>query len=325
MRYLPQLATLVAEAPPGDEWLHELKYDGYRIGCHIGAGGRSARASRPVRLESRNGGDWTAEFPTVVAAARALPVSRALLDGELAVVLPDGRTSFQALQNARRTPGAIDLVYFVFDLLELDGEDLTRRPLEQRKEALRQVLGDDRGVIRYSDHVIGDGARFYQAACAGGLEGIVSKRRADPHRGGRSRGWLKIKCVLRQELVIGGFTEPKGSRAGLGALLVGVYEDGALRFAGKVGTGFTQASARALRERLDRLEAERSPFTPRPPTAVARAARWVRPELVAEVAFSEWTDDGKIRHPSFQGLREDKRARQVRRERPAPAPAGRRK
>jgi bifunctional non-homologous end joining protein LigD len=324
VRYQPQLATLVAEAPAGDEWLHEIKYDGYRIGCALKRG--------KVQLISRNGGDWTDRFAPVAAEAAALPAASALLDGEVAVLLPDGRTSFQALQNALGGAGAARLVYFAFDLHELDGADLRRRPLEERKAALRELLARDRPAregaargrraaeearIRYSDHVLGEGPRFFREACRTGLEGIVAKRRADPHRPGRTTGWLKVKCLARQEFVIGGFTEPEGSRAGIGALLLGVYQEGVLIYAGKVGTGFTQASARALRQRLDRIERPDCGFEPRPAARLlGKGVHWVEPSLVAEVAFTEWTEDGRIRHPSFQGLREDRSPLDVRRERP---------
>ncbi len=314
MRYQPQLATLVKAAPDGGEWLHEIKYDGYRIGCLIQAG--------RVTLLSRNGKDWTGSFPPLVAAARELGVRRALLDGEAAILTADGRTSFQALQNWF-AGGGEGLVYFAFDLLELEGEaNLAARPLEERKEVLRRLLAGGSGCIRFSDHVAGGGARFLRAACARGLEGIVSKRRGDPHRPGRTSGWLKSKCTQRQELVIGGFTDPEGTRAGIGALLVGFREPkgGALRFAGKVGTGFTQTSALALRKKLDAIEVDECPFATRPAGALGRDAHWVRPELVAEVEFGEWTGDGKVRHASFQGLRADKSAREVVREAPAAAP-----
>jgi bifunctional non-homologous end joining protein LigD len=313
MRYEPQLATLVATAPEGDDWLHEIKYDGYRIGCVLKRG--------RARLISRNGNDWSERFAEVTAAAEALSAESALIDGEVAVLLPDGRTSFQALQNALGSRGGAHLVYFVFDLHELDGTDLRRKPLEERKAALRKLVekGGRRGdrLIRYSDHVVGQGPRVFEQACKTGVEGIVAKRRDEPHRAGRTTGWLKVKCVARQEMVIGGFTEPEGSRAGLGALLLGVYEDGALVYSGKVGTGFTQASARALRQRLDRIEQDDCPFQPRPlARLVGKGAHWVAPRLVAEVAFAEWTADGRIRHPSFQGMRDDRSPLDVKRERP---------
>jgi bifunctional non-homologous end joining protein LigD len=314
--YQPQLATLVQEPPSGDGWIHEIKYDGYRIGCRI----RNGR----VTLISRKGKDWTAAFPEIADAAARIAVRDALLDGEVALVLPDGRTSFQALQNAFADPASHNIVYFVFDLLRLDGKSLERLPLEERKKRLRALLGRRKaGRIRYSDHVEGQGEAFLQQACRLGLEGIVSKRRDLPHRPGRHSGWLKTKCTLRQEFVIGGFTEPEGTRVGIGALLIGYYAGGRLVFSGKVGTGFTHALAVDLRRRLDALEQHTCPFDPSPPRSIARHAHWVKPVLVGEVAFTEWTSEGRIRHPSFQGLRTDKNPREVVREKPAdesPAP-----
>ncbi len=312
--YRPQLATLVGSAPAGDRWLHEVKYDGYRIGCFIEGG--------QIRLVSRNGHDWTGNFGEIVEAAKLLGVKRALLDGEAAILLGDGRTSFQALQNAFSGGSRAGLVYFAFDLLHLEGEDLAPLPLEERKAALQSILAragaQDR--IRYADHVLDDGEAVLREACRLGLEGIVSKRRDEPYRPGRNDGWLKAKCIRRQEFVIGGFTDPEGSRAGIGALLVGVHRGGTLRFAGKVGTGFTQKLAAGLRRRLDAIEQGECPFDPRPAGPLGRRAHWVRPELVGEVTFSEWTTDGRIRHPSFQGLREDKRPAEVMAEEPS-APA----
>lgn len=312
-----QLATLVSAPPEGPEWLHEQKFDGYRIVAEL-IDGR-------VRLLSRRFKDWTDHFPTVAAAVAALPVRRAILDGEVAAVQPDGRTSFQALQNGGR--GA-DVRYFVFDLLALDDDDLTARPLEARKDRLADLIRgashDPRAVLRYSDHVAGQGAAFFGLACQRQLEGIISKRRDRPYRPGRGTDWQKTKCLLRQELVIGGFTEPEGSRTGLGALLVGYHDHGALIYAGKVGTGFNHATLRDLGARLATLEAETSPFTPEPPRAWTGAKRhWVTPTLVAEVAFSEWTADRRLRHPSFQGLREDKPADEVVREVARPAAVSR--
>jgi bifunctional non-homologous end joining protein LigD len=255
----------------------------------------------------------------VRAAVEKLAAREAMLDGEVAVVRPDGRTTFQGLQNA--LGGAtVPVIYFVFDLLALDGEDLRGRPLEERKAALAQLVAraPAGGVVRFSSHVVGRGQEFFRLACERGLEGIVSKRRDQPYRHGRGPGWLKIKCVSRQELVIAGFTEPEGSREALGALVMGYYDPaGSLVFAGKVGTGFTQKLLRELSRRLRPLEQNDCPFAVRPQTSwVGRAVHWVRPELVGEVAFAEWTSDGRLRHPSFQGLREDKPAREVVRERP---------
>jgi bifunctional non-homologous end joining protein LigD len=313
--YRPQLATLVQEPPPGDEWLHEMKYDGYRIGARI----RNGR----VTLYSRNRKDWTAAFPRIVDAVKRLGATDGLLDGEVAMVLADGRTSFQALQNVFSSERAgAALVYFAFDLLHLDGERLEQLPLEQRKVRLRQLVGRRKaGVVRYSDHVIGHGREFFRQACRAALEGIISKRRDQPYRAGRHRDWLKVKCVLRQEFVIGGFTDPEGSRQGIGALLIGYYDGDRLVFAGKVGTGFTREGALDLRRRLRAVERKIPPFTPPPAGVLARRAHWVEPALVGEIAFTEWTGDGKIRHPSFQGLRPDKKPNEVVRERPVLAAA----
>ena len=310
VEYRPQLATLVKSPPGSDEWLHEIKFDGYRIGCRIHRG--------RITLISRNGHDWTAAFPEIAAAAARLDARDALVDGEVAMVLPDGRTSFQALQNAfAGTAARAALVYFVFDLLRLDGDNLEALPLEERKARLRTLVGRrTTGRIRYADHVVGRGDEFFHQACRIGLEGIISKRRQEPYHHGRHASWLKTKCTLREEFVIGGFTDPEGMRSGLGALLIGHYEDGRLVFAGKVGTGFTNKSALELRQQLNAIELKTSPFEPPPPGSLARVAHWVRPTLVCEVVFTEWTGDGRIRHPSFQGLRRDKRAREVVRERP---------
>jgi bifunctional non-homologous end joining protein LigD len=305
-----QLATLVDEPPAGDEWLHEMKFDGYRILARIQNG--------KARLMSRNGKDWTGQFPTVAAAVEALPVRTALLDGEVAVVLPSGITSFQALQNALTAKGKGALAYFLFDLVHLETTSLARAPLEERKARLKDLLAalPAGSPLRYSDHVAGSGREFYAQACTMGVEGIVSKRRDAPYQAGRTKTWLKTKCLLRQEFVIGGYTDPEGSRVGLGSLLLGVHDaEGGLDFAGKVGTGFSSKLLEELRRRLTKLEQPRSPFKQARIPGVTRA-HWVKPQLVGEVEFTEWTSDGRLRHPSFQGLREDKSARDVIRERP---------
>lgn len=309
--YRPQLATLVKAPPRGPGWIHEIKFDGYRIGALLRRG--------EVHLISRNGKDWTARFPEVARAVAALPAREALLDGEVCMVLPDGRTSFQALQNAFSGGSRAGLTYFAFDLTRLDRTDLGRRPLLERKAALAGLIARaETKLILPSDHWDADGEAVWREACRLGLEGIVSKRAEAAYRPGRNTDWIKVKCLQRQELVIGGFTEPEGAaRTGLGALLVGYREGERLAFAGKVGTGFTNESATALRRRLDAIEVKDCPFTPRPAGTLGRSAHWVRPALVAEVAFTEWTTDGKIRHPSYQGLREDKDPAQVVREVPA--------
>jgi len=307
----PELATLVDRAPEGEAWLHEMKYDGYRILARIENG--------RVRLLSRNGHDWTDNFSTIAKALERLDAEDALLDGEVAVLLDNGTTSFQALQNHLSGLPAGQLTYLVFDLLHLNGRDLTGARLEDRKHLLADTLGpvrDTAGPLRYSDHVVGDGPAFFAQACRLGLEGIVSKLRGAPYRSTRSREWLKVKCFKRQEVVIGGYTDPEGSRVGLGALLAGVHENGRLVYTGKVGTGFTEKTLRELTSRLRPLERETCPFAT-PPAGVGRP-HWVKPELVAEVSFSEWTEDGRMRHPSFLGLRKDKPAASVVRELPKP-------
>jgi bifunctional non-homologous end joining protein LigD len=307
----PQLCTLVNAAPEGAGWIHEIKFDGYRMLCRV-QGGRA-------RLVSRNGKDWTSRFARVAEAAARLPVREALLDGEVVRFDTRGRTSFQALQAAL-TPGtAGDVVYCVFDLLHLDGHDLSAVPLLERKRALAGLLGRGKaGVLRTSDHVVGEGPAFHAAACREGLEGIVSKRADGHHVAARTREWLKVRCGKRQEFAIVGFTPHSAQPRALGSLLLGVKDAGrGLRYAGKVGTGFSDAVRSDLRARLERDAAE--------PPAFARGlhvpgAVWVRPRLVAEVAYTEWTQDGLLRHPTFQGLREDKEPGEVVEERPAALP-----
>jgi bifunctional non-homologous end joining protein LigD len=309
-KFAVQLATLVDAPPKGAEWLHEMKFDGYRILARL----QDGRA----RLLSRNGKDWTAHFPTVSAAVEGLRARTALLDGEVAIVLPSGMTSFQALQNVLAGQDQGQLAYFLFDVLHLDGYSLAGAPLEERKTLLKDLVGPSAAgsPLRYSDHVAGSGEEFYHQACALGVEGIVSKRRDAPYEPTRSRTWLKVKCLKRQEFVIGGYTEPSGSRVGLGALLLGVYDRaGHLEFAGKVGTGFTAKVLDDLLKKVAAREQKASPFSKAKIPGITRA-HWVRPELVAEVAFTEWTSDGRLRHPSFQGLRADKDPKEVVREQP---------
>jgi len=287
----PQLATLVSGPPPGDDWVHEIKLDGYRILLRIERG--------RAELLTRNRPDWTARFPTVAAAA--LPVKEALLDGEIVVLDAAGVSSFQALQQASdQIEAGRSLVYVAFDLLFLDGRDLRALPLVERKARLARLVKGRRGRLRYSEHFDAPGQRVYARACRQGLEGIVSKLKHAPYSSGRGRAWLKVKCVARQELVIGGYTDPEGASAEFGSLLLGVHEpDGRLVYAGRVGTGFAQATLRSLGARLRQLEQRASPFAPGGPRPPARGAHWVKPELVAEVAFTEWTRDGLLRHPAF--------------------------
>ena len=299
----PQLATLVDAAPEGDDWIHEIKYDGFRFLARYDRG--------RTRLITRNEKDWTERFGAVVDALSELPAERALLDGEVAVLLPNGTTSFQGLQNAGgATPG--QLLFFAFDLLHLDGVNVMREPLEARKSLLESLVGGlDGGIVRYSDHVIGQGPAFHAHACRLGLEGIISKRRNGLYEAGRSREWLKVKCLREQEFVVVGWTEPQGSREGLGALLLGAHVGGELRFVGKVGTGFDAATLVQLQRRLSRLEVSAAKVSKPPRGAQARGVHWVRPEVVAQVAYTEMTADGILRHPSYKGLREDKSPRDV--------------
>jgi bifunctional non-homologous end joining protein LigD len=308
---VPQLATLVKEAPEGSEWLHEIKLDGYRMLCRL--------ERHKAHLHTRKGNDWSRHYPDVVAAIEAFGDRRMILDGEVVMLDEHGRSRFQGMQSQGLQGGRGEgPLLFAFDLLYLDGYDLTGAPLRARKEALRLLLAtQSRELVRYSDHVVGHGQAFFDKACELRVEGIVSKRADAPYRAGRSRSWLKIKCQERQELVIVGFTEPKGARAGLGALHLAVNEPEGLRYAGKVGTGFNSAMLADLRRRLDALETPKSPVTLGKPRGGLQGTHWVKPTLVAEVTFSEWTNDGHLRHPSFVGLRADKAASEVVREQPA--------
>lgn len=306
----PQKATLVDHVPSGSAWLHEMKYDGYR--CLLALGGGEAR------IYTRSGLDWTDKFPEIAEAARAVEVGSALLDGEIVSLDKDGRTDFSALQQAIGEGGR-GLSLFLFDALEIDGEDLAARPNLERKQRLASFLGDGRPpFILYAQHIVGEGEKLLQAMCGSGGEGIISKRADAVYRAGkRSRSWLKIKCTQRQEFVIIGWTASQSKARPLRSLLLAAREDGRLRYVGKVGTGFSTEMLEELRGRFETLARDK-PAVSEVPRADARGANWVEPRLVAEVAFSEFTAEGVIRHGSFLGLRADKPPAEVVLEKPQP-------
>jgi bifunctional non-homologous end joining protein LigD len=299
----PMLATLTDRRFSDPDWVFEHKVDGVR--------GLAFRRPSSVRLLSRN--RLPLGFPDIFEALADQPATDFVVDGEV-VAFHRRQTSFSRLQ--RRGLGTRTRVYYyVFDLLHLDGYDLTHLPLRRRKALLRRALSFH-GPIRFLPHRAEHGERYHAEACAKGWEGVIGKRASSPYTSGRSGDWLKLKCVADQELVIGGFTDPRGSRTGFGALLVGHFEDGELVYAGKVGTGYNQALLDELRKDLDRLRRDDSPFTRNTDNLPGKDVHWVEPKLVAQVGFAEWTRDGRLRHPRFLGLRRDKDAREVVRERP---------
>ncbi len=305
----PQLATLVEEPPTGDQWLHELKFDGYRLLCHLNR--------KHVRLWTRNQKDWTAKFPGIAKALQSLKLQSAILDGEVVALDSSGRASFQKLQQSINKNLGAGLIFHAFDLIYVDGYSLTKVPLVERKRVLAElILPVSDGVLRYSDHVEGDGPQFYRQACEYGIEGIVSKLADSTYDSLRSRSWLKIKCLRRQEFVIAGYTlSDKGIP--FSSLVLGVYDKGKLIYAGRAGTGFSNKQRVELKKILDGLRRPKRPFEQIPNDPGLRKAVWAEPKLVGEVVFTEWTDEGIIRHPSFQGLREDKKAMEVIREDPS--------
>jgi bifunctional non-homologous end joining protein LigD len=319
----PQLALQVAEAPDGSEWIHELKLDGYRTQGRIEShrGNKSSSAT----LITRGGLDWTHRMPDIAAALTKLPVQSALLDGEVVVFDSQGKTSFADLQAAFQEGKKKPLTYVVFDLLHLNGHNLRGLPLEQRKKILEQIFARDSGhdqnaaILRYSEHLGARGGEVFKKACQLGAEGIVSKKVSAPYSSGRSGSWLKIKCVRQQEFVIGGFTPPSKTGVGIGALLLGYYRDDELIYAGRTGTGFTQKGRLKMRKMLEEIRRQRTAFFSVPADA-ARDALWVQPKYVCEVKFATWTADNLVRQASFQGLREDKLAKDVKRELPADVP-----
>ena len=288
-----------------------ILFDGYRALCRVEQG--------KAQLYTRAGNGWTKKWAGIAHAAATLPVEQAWLDGEVVAISEDGSISFQALQNMARDGEAARLAYYVFDLVYLNGYDLSEVPLLERKRLLKTLLADvdPNGAIFYSDHIIGDAQNVFTHACMHNLEGIVVKRADASYTQSRSRSWLKIKCQHRQEFVIGGYTNPAGSRAGFGALLLGVYDSNhQLQYSGRVGTGFGTALLEALSKKFPRLGQKTSPFNNPPTGAEARGVHWLKPELIGEVSFAEWTESGVIRHASFVGLRTDKPGHEIVREIP---------
>lgn len=308
----PQLATLVSGAPEGEAWLSEVKFDGYRLMIAIGGG--------DVTCFTRTGLDWTEKFPDIAKGFAALDCKSALIDGEAVAASEEG-SKFSALQKALKTGG--ETRFYAFDLLSLDGKDLRRKPLIERKEALKALLstlGPERRV-QYSEHIKGKSAEVFQAMCKAGQEGIIAKRADDPYKSGRAGSWVKVKCTRRQEFVIGGYSPSDKRGRAFASLLVGSHEGGKFIYRGRVGTGFDEEIMADLAARFAKLEASKAPFE-NVPADIARSAVWLKPELVAEVDFAEFTDDGHIRHGAFEGLREDKEAEAVTLENAKPAKQG---
>lgn len=307
----PQLATLVSKPPSGTNWIHEIKFDGYRILAFISANN--------IILKSRNNKDWTAYFPSIVMELEQLQLKPSVLDGEIVVLNEEGKSDFQLLQNSIKAKQHTPYIYYVFDILYYDQYDVIPLTLLQRKDLLSALLKKRSEWVRFSDFIQEDGKEVFEHACQLSLEGIISKEVHSPYVARRSKHWLKIKCIKRQEFVIGGYTLPKGGRSSFGALLLGVYDNhNNLIFSGKVGTGFTNTSLKKIFGQLQTITQPQNPFRAPPPESAH--AKWVKPVLVAEIEFSEWTAEGHLRHPSFKGLRLDKDAKHVKKEWTTPLP-----
>ena len=305
----PQLATLVTEPPRHGEWLYEVKHDGYRMLARFDGG--------EVRLFTRSGKDWTGKLPHLAGALEKTKLKDTWLDGETVVLRADGRSDFQRLQNAFEAGRDAEILYYVFDAPFLSGQDLRRLPLEERRKRLEKALRPS-AAVRVSEYLKGDAEKVLEQACKLRLEGVIGKQAGAVYMSGRTKSWIKLKCRQRQDFVIGGYTAPGGSRHGFGALLVGFYDaQGKLQFAGKVGTGFDEKLLQSLTRRFATLKRPEPPFV-NPPRE--KAVQWLRPTLVAEVAYTERTHEGILRQASFMGLREDLPAKNVHEERAIPPP-----
>jgi bifunctional non-homologous end joining protein LigD len=305
------LTRPVEQVPEGPDGLHEIKYDGYRMHGRLDRG--------KAQLLTRTGLDWSRRYQFTVGALRSLPVKTAYLDGELCAVGPDGVPSFSRLQAAMDEGRTDALIFFVFDLLYVDGANIAALPLIERKERLKAMLGDGVFGLHFSDHVVGNGRHFLEHAREAGVEGVVSKRFDRPYAPGNRGTWLKTKCLNREEFVVVGWTDPTGSRPHFGALLLGYYtEDGKLLYAGRAGTGFTDAELKRLAPLLKALQVEKTPLAEPPPRETRFGSplelsrvHWMRPQMVVEVTYLTWTEGGLLRAVSYQGQREDKPAKQV--------------
>ena len=315
----PMKATLLADPPGHGDWSYELKFDGYRA--------LAMKSGRSVQLFSSNAKDFTGRFPEIVEGISSLGVRSAILDGEIVALDEVGRSSFQLLQAIELGEERPPIAFYAFDLLSVDGVKCVDQPLRTRRERLAEILRDAKEPIRYSAEIEGDPRRILKEVAGRGLEGIMGKERESGYEPGhRSRAWIKLKCIHEQEFVIGGYTPPEGTRSYFGALLVGYYEKKEFRFAGKVGTGFNAALLKSLHRKMEALSRESCPFAGMPGTTRSRWSKhigsaenlhWVEPRIVCQLKFTEWTRDGKLRHPVFLGVREDKEAREVVREQPA--------
>ncbi len=310
-QFSPQLATLVDRAPEGD-WQYEIKFDGYRMLARIRDG--------DVRLFTRNGHDWTERLPRQAKALQALKLKDSWLDGEVVSLNGDGLPDFQALQNAFDIGRSLDIVYYLFDAPFLDGNDQRQAPVEERRDALKAALSGSRSkLLRYSEAFAANQRDIFESACDLALEGVIGKRVGSPYVSSRSADWIKLKCRLRQEFVIVGYTRPQGSRSGFGALLLAVNDDTGLVYAGRVGTGFDQAALKSIYAQLTPLERKASPLAKPLTSAQARGVHWVEPNLVGEVQFAEWTREGVVRQAAFVGMRTDKPPAQIIHEQPRTA------